>query len=147
LRINRLTGNLDAEGHALQSLGDLALDEGDLVRARSLLIMSLQRHARTGSTLRLPRILDSIAVFSSAIGDPARAIRLVAASTAMLQETGAVREPRWQATLEQRLAPARRQLGDEATKAAEVAGRAMTLQAAIAEALQVGEPGQVQRAE
>ncbi|HEV2124149.1 MAG TPA: tetratricopeptide repeat protein, partial [Chloroflexota bacterium] len=137
LSVAQRGGNKDAGSATLQLLGDLALEEGDVAQAQDLLGHSLRSHARSGNRYRLARVLDSFAVLAAAQAQPQQALRLYAAATSILRALGAVREPRWAATLERKLAPVRQTLGEAVAREAEAAGAVLTREEAIAEALAI----------
>ena len=82
-----------------------------------------------------PRGLEQLAATAGVAGQGARAARLLGAAAALREALGAPQPPQERTDTEQAVAPARAALGEEAWAAAYAAGRALTLEQAIAEAL------------
>lgn len=82
--------------------------------------------------------LDGLAAVALAEGRPERAARWWGTSHALREALGALREPVYEDTHQGRLAAARAALGDEAFAAAWQAGRALSWDEAVAEALGEG---------
>jgi hypothetical protein len=79
--------------------------------------------------------LEGLAGVAGMIGQPVQSVRLFAAGTALRDTVGARRFPDEEDEYECHLAQACEQLGKDAFAAAWAAGRALMLDAAIAEAL------------
>jgi hypothetical protein len=133
----REMGNVAGETQALLGLGDLARAEGDLSIAHARYAEALRVGRANGarSFLRaVSRLLLRLASVSIAVGDPYRAARIFGAEAAARGDTAMFqgRRDRW----EDDLAAVRATLGEAAFEVAWAEGRAMTLEQAIADALE-----------
>src|SRR5262249_30544262 len=90
--------------------------------------------------LRIASCLDVLAWVAHAEGRAASAARWFGAADAMRERSGAVSSVIWRAEHERNVAATRASLGEEAFTAAWAAGRALSMDAAIAEALGEAEP-------
>jgi predicted ATPase/DNA-binding NarL/FixJ family response regulator len=135
LAIDRLQGHRASEGSALNNLGHIATLRGERRLASALLRDSLLASRDGGDRRRLGFTLSAVAGLVTIEGDPVRAIRLDAAGRAALDGLGARLEPPMRSQYDELLASARDALGADAVLAAEAAGRAMTLDQAVFEAL------------
>jgi predicted ATPase/DNA-binding CsgD family transcriptional regulator len=116
-------------------LGSLALDEGRYPAARDLFRESLALQWQLGEREWTHSSLADLASVAAAEGDAERAIRLTGAAATAAAATGAALQPTERARLEHWIEPARRVLGKAATAAAWAAGRALTPERAMADAL------------
>jgi DNA-binding CsgD family transcriptional regulator len=91
--------------------------------------------SRLGSLLRVADGFRGLAEVMSALGQPERATRMLAASVALPESTGGSLEPDQRAEVEQLSTVLRAGLGDDAFAAAWMAGWALSLEQAVAEAL------------
>jgi tetratricopeptide (TPR) repeat protein len=141
LAIARTLDDPRSVGSALGNLGDIALDEGDFLAATRLfqeslvLLSSITRDAGTnGATL------EGLAMAAAGQEQWVRALRLFGAATALREAEGCPQtQPAVVARFARLLGPARVGLGADASASAEAAGRAMSLDQAIAYALEVVE--------
>jgi predicted ATPase len=124
-----------AAASAVRSLGELAQAQGDYERAGARLTESLRLLRELGDRPCAGTTLDSLAVLSAAHGAPQQAARLFAAAQASREAQGLTLPPVEQGRLEQAVAAAREGLDRGAFDAAWAEGRAMTLEQAIAYAL------------
>ena len=123
-------------GWALESLGEAALAQGDLAAAITHFTASLRIFRDLGD----PAIVWSLAGLGSVAAldeEPERAARLWGAVAALREKTGKRAAPASRATYERAVDTARAQLGDAFFAAAWAEGQAMTLEQAIAYALEV----------
>jgi hypothetical protein len=90
---------------------------------------------------RMTQSLDGIAGVAAGLGQPARALRLASASARIRAERVSRFSPREIAELETVLASARETLGETAAAAAWAAGEAMTVEQAVADALETDPDG------
>jgi non-specific serine/threonine protein kinase len=120
---------------ALQDRGRLALEEGDPAAARALGAESLAIRRRHGDTAGIVYALSLLAGVAAVEGQPRRALCLTSVITTQ-SETGFGLGPLYGAWLDRWLAPARRALSPEALHAAGAEGRTMTLEQAVAYALE-----------
>jgi hypothetical protein len=85
--------------------------------------------------MHIAQALENLALTIAATGEGARAAYLLGAAAALRETVGAPPHPRGQAGMERTTASAQAALGEEAWAAAFAAGRALTLEEAVAEAL------------
>jgi len=116
---------------SLLVLAHLSLDRSDRASARLYLEEALDIVRRLGDGSGLADIFDA---FARDTVKPVRALQLTAAARALRERTGAQRFVVGSPELEERLRSTRLQMGQEA-EAAEAAGRAMTVDEAVAKAL------------
>jgi non-specific serine/threonine protein kinase len=119
----------------LNNLGSIAILRRDLDQARVLLRASLLASRDGGDRRRLAFTLSAVAGLIALEGQPGRALRLDAAGRAALDAIGARLASAMRARYDEQLASARDGLGADGVTAAEAAGRAMTLDQAVDEAL------------
>jgi tetratricopeptide (TPR) repeat protein len=117
-------------------LGTLALARGDLATARTRLVEALTLQCERGEGTWLHASLAALACLAAAEGEPARALRLAGAAAAPGAAGGAALQPTERQRLERWLAGARRAVGDEAAATAWAEGQAMSLEQAVAGALE-----------
>jgi len=121
-------------------LGRLAWLQQDLVRATALQQESLILRRDLEDRLGITICLEGLAWVANAQGRSMPAARLFGASEALRERIGAAPWPLWLAEHERNVAATRTSLGEEAYAAAWAAGRALSVDAAITEALGAGEP-------
>jgi tetratricopeptide (TPR) repeat protein len=115
-------------------LGTLALWEGELEQAMTWGRDALEEYRALGMWMQVAYALEFLGVAAGAAGQGERAARLLGAAT--LRETlGAPLPPQERAEVEQAVAAARSALGEAGWAAAFEAGRALSLEKVIAEAL------------
>jgi predicted ATPase/transcriptional regulator with XRE-family HTH domain len=135
LTLARRTGQLQAEVVPLCILGQLALRRGDLPTALALHRQGLALSRELADPRRIATTLEYLAHVVVAAGHGEQAARLLGTATALREAIGAP-QPSVERTLnEQEVLTARQALGEEAWAAAFAAGRALTLEEAISEAL------------
>jgi non-specific serine/threonine protein kinase len=139
---------------SLVVLGQIALDQGKVEQAASLIGQSLEYLCdiaeRWGSTGRLkglaavaaapwgiPACLEGLGAVTGARGEEARAVRLFGATMVLREMVGYAREPVDQPGFDQWCTPIRTALGEEAFAAAWMEGESMTLDDAVSEALAI----------
>ena len=126
----------DDTGGVLSPLGRVLCALGDVAAARALLMEDAVRLKAMGSLgLMAWQALDNLACLAAAEGEPARALRLCGAAEVLRDQADMRLPPSDLAQLERLLAPARRALSEDDQAAALAAGRAMTLEQAVAYAL------------
>jgi predicted ATPase/DNA-binding CsgD family transcriptional regulator len=137
------------EAGAMQiGLGLLAVEDGDLPGAHAWLKEALSA-AMAGSGDAGPcgnygllnGTLDGFAFLAAACGQSERALRLASGAAAFRERIGLVSTPIQSMIGGKHLAPARIDLGEQATATVEEAGRSMTLQELVEVALAVEAPG------
>ncbi len=129
---------------SLGTLGAVVLRQGDSERARELLCESLEMRAELGDKGGMAWCLEHVAEAIVAEGsdpeDAWRAARILGAAQALREATGSMIDPVDHPGYERVVAAVRAQLSGEAFTAAWVAGRAMTLEQAIAHAVEKPAP-------
>ena len=127
----------DSRGLAevLLELGRVAHTQGNNTRALALCRESLVLSRKLGDKSYIAFCLTSLAGAIQATGDAARAARLFEAAEMLLQSLDAVLDPGGSLQYDRDLAAARAQVGEEAFEEARAEGRAMTLEQAVAYAL------------
>ena len=136
LTVAREAGNTTWPPYALFILGSVAHERGDIPlageRYREAIALAWEHHDRLGVRMALP----GLAALAGLEGDPARAVRLAGAASALEENAGIwafppirERHERWQQAAERSLDPARR-------AAAWQEGRAMSIEETIAYALE-----------
>jgi predicted ATPase/DNA-binding SARP family transcriptional activator/DNA-binding CsgD family transcriptional regulator len=121
-------------------LGGLALDEGRYAAAGAWFRESLALQRAQGLREWVPSSLADLAGLAAAEGDAARALRLAGAAERAAEEAGATLQPTERARLDRWLAGARRALGPTAAEAARAAGRDLSVDEAVTEALAAPAP-------
>jgi predicted ATPase len=125
--------------YALENLGWTALLRGDSERARALFAESIQLLLDTGDKLSAPDTLGGLACVAEARGETERAARLFAACEALPEVMGAPLEPGKRALQAPYIAAACSRLDEASWQKAWAAGRAITLEEAVAYALEEDE--------
>ena len=120
------------------SLGNLAYRQGDYTQARSLLEESLVLCQELGNRGGIAEALEAFAVLALAQGHAPRAAHLWGAAEALRSALGTPMQPFHRPTYDQLVAQARRTLGENAFTSAWSAGHTMTIEEAIAYALENG---------
>jgi hypothetical protein len=117
------------------SLGETALGQGDLAAARKWLAADLRLCDEVGERVTLTWCLAGLGSAAALDEEPERAARLWGAADRLRAALGCRPAPAARATYERAQALARAQLGDDAFTQAWAGGAAMSLDQAIAEAL------------
>jgi predicted ATPase/DNA-binding XRE family transcriptional regulator len=127
----------DTQGQywALFTLGSIAQRQGDNAGASAHFAECLGFFRRNEDQMGIAACLEGLAGVAGTIGQPVQSVRLFAAGTALRHTVGVKPFPDEADEYERHLARAREQLGKDAFAAAWAAGRALTLEVAIAEAL------------
>jgi tetratricopeptide (TPR) repeat protein len=129
------------ESPAHTVLAFAALQRGDLAQAEEHALRALRVACDQGLTSYVHNSVERVALVAGRKGQALKSARLLGAVTAREQAMGTVNYPDWQAAIETMVAPARAMLGEEQWAAAFAAGRALTLEEAVAEALEEASPG------
>ena len=136
LAIKRELGDKRGIAVSLDGLGLVARHQGDYVAARSLHGESLAIFRELGYRWGVLAVLEGFVALAAAQGQPERALRLAGAAAALREAIGAPLPPTYQAELERHLETAQQALGEQASATALADGRAMTMEQAIAYALE-----------
>jgi predicted ATPase len=132
----RAQGNAKAAGVGLMQLGDLARAEGDLSAARSFYRESLASELEARSTLAVAMALGRLADLTAAEGRSQQAARLFGALGAWYRSVGREVQYKPHPNHQLDLGAARAALGADAYDRAWAEGQGMTLEQAVAYALQ-----------
>jgi non-specific serine/threonine protein kinase len=119
---------------ALTYIGLAAVASGRLERAEAVSRAALELVSTTGDPYRVAGAVEGSGLLAAARGDAARAARLLAAADAQFHRFGTPRRPAHQELFDRMVAEARHALGAERFTAVWDGGRALTLEAAAAEA-------------
>jgi predicted ATPase/DNA-binding SARP family transcriptional activator len=136
LALCRKLGDSDLLIHALGAMGHLARDEGDYARAYRFYEESLALRRKSGYLLALAQSLEDLAVLAGREQQAERAIRLLGAGEAFCETLGAQPPVAVLAEYERTISEGRAALGEAAFAAAWAAGRTMSLEQAVAFALE-----------
>jgi predicted ATPase len=123
------------------SLGNSARRQGDNTRALAHFAECLAWFREQGETVGIAACLEGIAQVANAPTQHVPAVQLFGAAAAIRDALGHPPYPDEQHEYDRLLAAARKQLGEDAFAAAWAAGRAMTMERAIAEALREDDCG------
>jgi predicted ATPase len=142
--LDEARGNQHGTAFALQALGELSEEEGDRAQAWTCYAGALTNLRDASDFERAMTVLQGMAFLSLTGGAPARALRLAGAVMAAQNTSGL--QWRWDIAVQQKLAPhqeweqirdaAQQALGPQAAATAWAEGQAMTLEEAIAYALE-----------
>ena len=135
LVINREIGNKSGIASSLGNLGNVAYSQGDSGAARVLYEKSLTIRREIGDKLNISWVLLEIADISAQQEQMERAVRLWAAAEVLRESIGSSLLPYMRSKHDCALAAARDSLGETAFEKAWEQGRAMSLDQAIAYAL------------
>ncbi len=124
---------------SLHGLGLVAAAQGDYASARSLFEESLATRSELGDQRGIPECVEGLAGVQGAQKQPERAARLFGAAEAVREAIGAPLRPNERDRYDGAVAALRAALGKDAFEAAWAAGRAMTVEEAVAYALEEGE--------
>lgn len=124
-------------GATLVSLARTAQEDGDAEAAKALAAESLQIFEELGDRESLAAVLESIADLALTDEMPARALRLRAAAEALREAIGSPLPPNHYAWRDRTVTDAEEILGQPEASAATDAGRQLSQEAAVAEALEV----------
>jgi len=120
----------------LHNFGGAVLHQGDAVRAAACFAEGLALSREIGYRYGIAFNLAGMAGVMAAQGHPDRAARLFGAAEALFDAMGQVVESQDRAEYDRNAAVARTQLGEEAFAVAWEVGRALTMEQAVAEALE-----------
>jgi tetratricopeptide (TPR) repeat protein len=135
-RLSLLHETGDNDIWLLAHLGYAVLRQGDYARARSLFTEVQQAFKEAQSRIGVVYTVEGMASLSVAQGQPKPATRLFAWANAMRETIGDTRPPIEQADVDRDLATIHTQLDDAAFAEAQTSGRAMSMDEALALALQ-----------
>ena len=137
LAIRKALGYKGGCAHTLAILGRIALDQGAYERATACYQESLTLRQETGEKEGIATALEGLAAVTGMQGQPVSAARLCGSAESLRTLLGAPLTPIDRAYYQQTIAAIRAQLDEPTFLNAWTAGQAMTLEEAIAEAVQV----------
>jgi predicted ATPase/DNA-binding XRE family transcriptional regulator len=132
----RQAGDRDSSAVCLRNMGKVARRQGEAARAEALQREALALFRELGDPLRSAEGLELLAGTAGATGQWERAARLLGAAAALRAPLDAPPLAQDRADVEQAVAPARAALGEDAWAAAFAFGQALSLEEAIAYALE-----------
>ena len=127
-------------GIVLAHLGALATAEEDYPTAQEFLGESVRLLREHGDNVQIVLSLEGLARFAAVRGQTRRALRLAGASAALRKAMGTPLSPTEQATFTSAMRAARQALSPSATAAIETEGSGMSLEQAVAFALEASAP-------
>jgi non-specific serine/threonine protein kinase len=133
--LNRESGQTYTGLWSLTRLGYVALRQGDPAQAYTLFVECQRRFKEVGWTIGVVYALEGLASLAVVQDRSERAVCLFAWADAVRQTIGDRRPPVEQADVDRDFAIIRAQLDEAAITAAQAEGRAMTMEQAIAKAL------------
>jgi DNA-binding CsgD family transcriptional regulator len=149
LALFREMGHKEGIAIALYNLGQVMLQQGDSIQAAAYFMESLALYWKLGATLDIADSLAGMAGVACAQGQPEQAARLFGAAAVLQDATGAVMLPgpvpifpADRLTYDWSVAAVRSQLDAATFDAAWSAGCALTLEQAMAEALEIAQLAQ-----
>jgi hypothetical protein len=134
--MRRSLGDRPGTAYTLANLGPVVRDLGDRERATTLVKESLSIAAEFALRRQIADGLENLADLAARSGDGVRAARLLGAAEALRGALNAPLYPADQNAYAAIVAAARAGLSDEAFVAAWSAGRALSMEQAVAEALE-----------
>ncbi|HEX5691180.1 MAG TPA: tetratricopeptide repeat protein, partial [Roseiflexaceae bacterium] len=138
LALCRQLGEKNFSALTLNNLGDMRRAQGRYAEARALDRESLTDQYAIGDRWAIAYVLESFAALTAAEAQPERALRLAGAAAALRASIGAPLAPAEQLQLDRQLQPPRQALGEATADIEWQAGYGLTLEQAIAFALQDG---------
>jgi predicted ATPase/DNA-binding XRE family transcriptional regulator len=139
LALLRELGDQEAIAISLANLGTVARRQGELTQAQALQREALALDQQRGDLRRCAEDLEVLASTAGSAQQGEHAARLLGAAMTVREALGAPQPPQERADVDQAVEVARAALGEAAWAAAFAAGRAMTLEDAIVEALDENE--------
>ncbi|HZC05829.1 MAG TPA: DUF4062 domain-containing protein [Ktedonobacterales bacterium] len=136
LAIHRTRRELDSMGLCLWLLGVVALHQAQPTSAMARLREAVSLAQALGNHDGLAYVLESLAWGSAMVGSRERAARLLGAAAAQREALGQTRWPHFREEVETEVAATREALGEERWAEAYAVGAALSLDEAVAEALE-----------
>jgi predicted ATPase/DNA-binding CsgD family transcriptional regulator len=135
LAVSQQTGETRRIVFVYNNLTFIALHEGEAGRARDLGRQGLRLARAMNNRLQLATVLALLAGAIGALGRPQQAARLLGASERALERLGAFHQPNDKREIDGMIATVRAQLDEATFQAAWAQGRELTLEQAVAQAL------------
>jgi predicted ATPase/class 3 adenylate cyclase len=138
LKLARADEDVYSIAFTLNELGDVASEQGDFAAARPCYEESLTIRWRLKERRYLMRSLEGLAGVAAAAGRPQRALQLAGAAAVLRTSLGTPLPAAYEARVRRLLLPAEQALGTEAARVALAAGQALSIEQAVAYALEGG---------
>ncbi len=135
LELSRQTGDKQRIALSLANLSTIAMHHGDYMRAEALKKESLIMHMELNTKYYIGMSLGCLSGPAVMQGHPKRAARLLGASEGILKGMGASQQPADQIEIDHYFTAIREQLDEEAFQEALAEGKGMSLEEAVAFAL------------
>jgi predicted ATPase/DNA-binding CsgD family transcriptional regulator len=135
LRLYEALGHRQGVSRALHGLAYIAYKARDYPRATALSLQTLSLRRELHDVWGTPPSLEDLADIAGMTGQPERAARLYGAAEALREAIGVPLPPYHRPEYEREVAVTRESLGNQAFAAAYAAGRALSIDEAVAEAL------------
>ena len=142
LSVMRESGQILYSRWLLVRLGYVTMRQGDAERARAIFAESQQIFQKSGEKIGVVYALEGLASMAVMQGQLSRAAHIFAWANTTRQAISIARPPVEQAEVDHDLATVQRQLDETTFAAAQIAGSAMSMDEAIAFALQTVDGGQ-----
>ena len=136
LAIKREIGNKRGMALSLDNLGDLAYRQGDYAKSRPLFEESLAIKREIGDNISIPSGLAGLGGVAAAIGEPQRGARLLGAAANLWEAMSIAPEVSTRQVYELGMTSVQAQLGEEAAGKAWSEGQALSIEEAVAYALE-----------
>jgi tetratricopeptide (TPR) repeat protein len=133
--VRRALGDKWGIANSLSSLTNLLVHLGKYKGVRDMLDESLRINQELGDRTAIAYCLEDFASLAAGTGRPEQALRLAGAAAALREDIGGPLAAGEQAALDHTLEPARASLDEEARAAAWEIGQALSMEEAVAEAL------------
>ncbi len=137
LILSRELGDKIGIARVLYTLSEVVGDQGDYEGAHKFQTGSLRLRQELGSKRGIAQCLQGLAVAAKEQAEPGRLVRLLASADAICAEIGAILPPQSRSRYEPWLNLAREKLGPDAFSIAWEDGKALSLEDAVALALEV----------
>ena len=133
--LTREMGDRQRLADGLSELGQVAVEERDEERARGHFVESISLHRELGDRRNVATLLAQLASLAGKRGQASRAARLLGAATALRAQIGAPLNAGQIAEFDGLVATVRAACGEAEFTAAWIAGEALSMEQAVAEAL------------
>ncbi len=137
VQVQRQLGDKYMLANFLHSLANVNRDQGDYHKAYAHYKESLIILWELGDRWLLANLLEDMGGLAALLGQAKRALQLPEAAAALRELINSPLSSTYQEKLDKMLEPARQALGEETSKTVKAKGRAMSLEQAINEALQI----------
>ena len=140
LAVSQQTGERRRIVFMFNNLAFIAVHDGDFKRARVLARQGLQLAREMENRLEMAKTLPIVAGAMGMLGQPREAVRLLGASEKALANMGAFHQLNDKREVDEMITAVRTQLDDATVQTALAEGRALSLEQAVAQALEEPDP-------